>query len=68
MRAVVDGVVVVGCGGLDVGDGGEVDDDEDSGVEVDGVVAGDVALGVAVWLLPHALIAMAAAMAAVAAL
>jgi hypothetical protein len=49
--------VVVGCGGLDVGD--------DPGVEVVGVVAGDVALGVAVWLLPQALIAMAAAMATV---
>ncbi len=66
--AVGAGVVVVGCGGLDEGAGGEVDDGDDDVVEVAGVVGGDVASGAAVWLLAQALTAMAAAMATVAAL
>ncbi len=74
MGAVGDGVVVVGCGEVDDGDdagvevvGVEVVGVEVVGAEVVGVEIGDVALLVAVWLLPHALTAMAAAMATVAA-
>ncbi len=71
MGAVGAGVAVVGWRALDDGDRGEVDDGDngdDDGVEVVGVVADAVASGAAVWPLPQALTAIAAAMATAAAL